>query len=150
MMSDIPLALFLVSVLVDGIALLRGGSFWWAVSFWTVVLGVVAAVPTACAGLVDYATNATIVGKQGAGRTATVHMLVMLTAVTCFGIDLLVRGGSAPPHGGVLVAALALDAGGAAIAGVGAWYGGELVFGHGVGVRRSMDEPDRKPSAKTG
>jgi uncharacterized membrane protein len=79
-------------------------------------------------------------------------MLVMLTAVTCFGLDLLIRGGSSVPRGGVLVAALALDVGGAAIVGVGAWYGGELVFGHGVGVRRDLDlaESDRKASPKIG
>ena len=62
MMSDVPLAFFLMSVVVDGIALFRGGGFWWAVSSWTVVVGVVAAIPTACAGLVDYAT---ILPKQG-------------------------------------------------------------------------------------
>jgi uncharacterized membrane protein len=53
-LAAFPLAFLSGSVLADGMALLRVDPFWWAVSFWAVVAGVVAAVPTATAGLFDY------------------------------------------------------------------------------------------------
>jgi hypothetical protein len=60
-------------------------------------------------------------------------MIVMLTAVCCFGIDLLVRGGASPPQGAVRGAAFVLDLLGAILLMVGGWHGGDLVFAHGVG-----------------
>lgn len=136
MLSDLPIASLLASVPLDVIALARERP-WWAISFWTIVVGVVVAVPTACAGLIDYAR----IPEGRATKAATVHMLLMLSAVTCFGIDLLVRGGAAPPHGRDLVASVALDVIGTAVLAVGGWYGGELVFTHGVGVDNASTAP---------
>jgi len=113
------------------LALFRDPHFWWAASFWLVAGGLLAAAPTVCAGFFDYLTA---VRGERPERTATVHMLVMLTGISCFGIELLFRGGTAPPSGAALISTVALDAVGAAIVTVGGWYGGELVFGHAVGV----------------
>jgi hypothetical protein len=63
-------------------------------------------------------------------------MLLMLTAVTFFGVDLLVRGGAAPPHGLARLGIVAIDVAGAVVLMIGGWYGGELVFGHGIGGRQ--------------
>jgi uncharacterized membrane protein len=130
-LSAFPLAFLSGSVVADGIALFRNPSFWWAASFWLVAAGLLAAAPTVGAGLADYLSA---VRGERTERTATIHMLVMLTALACFGIDLLFRGGTSPPSGATLISTVALDAAGAAIVTVGGWYGGELVFGHAVGV----------------
>ena len=129
-LAAFPLALLSVSVVADGAGLLKGGDFWWRASFWAVVLGLCGALPTACAGLVDYAAI-----KEGhpATKTGMTHMLLMLTAVTFFGLDLLVRGGAAPPHGMARLGIIALDAAGAVVLLIGGWYGGELVFAYGIG-----------------
>jgi len=44
------------------------------------------------------------------------------------------RGGLSPPTDTTLVNTTVLDVAGAAIVGVGGWYGGELVFSYAVGV----------------
>ncbi len=129
---DFPMVFLSVAVLVDVIALVSGNRLWWMVSFGTVVAGLVAAVPTAAAGLIDYGT---IPEGQPALRAGTTHMVLMLTAVACFGIDLLLRGTSVP-HGGLLLSTVGLDALGAGLLVVGGWFGGELVFSHGQGVGR--------------
>ncbi len=132
-LAAFPLALFSVSVLADGVGLLSSDDFWWRASFWAVVLGLCGALPTAGAGLVDY-----VAIKEGhpATKTGMTHMLLMLTAVTFFGIGLLVRGGAAPPHGMARLGTVAMDVAGALVLTIGGWYGGELVFAHGIGRKQ--------------
>lgn len=132
-LAAFPLAFLSGSVVADGIALLRDDPFWWAVSFWIVVAGVVAAVPTAGAGLLDYVA---IPQGDRAQKTGLVHLVVMLVAVTCFAIDLILRAGPAAPRGALATTTVVLDVVGAAILSVGGWFGGDLVFRHGVGVTR--------------
>lgn len=129
-LSAFPLALLAVSVLADGVALSKGDPVWWSTSFWAVAIGLCAAVPTACAGLFDFAA---IEAGHPAVKTSLTHMVLMLTAVGFFAMDLLVRGGAAAPRGLALAAILALDGLGAALLMFGGWYGGELVFRHGIG-----------------
>ncbi len=132
-LSAFPLAFLSVALPIDAIAWISGSAFWWQVSFWVVVAGLVSAVPTVAAGLVDYAT---LLDEEGAMRAGTTHLLLMLSVVTCFGLDLVLRGGSGVPHGLALASTFLLDAAGTALVTVGGWYGGELVFGHGVGRGR--------------
>jgi uncharacterized membrane protein len=129
-LSAFPLALLSVSIVGDGLALLEGGTFWWSASFWAVATGFCAALPTACAGLIDFAA---IESGQPAAKTAMTHMLLMLTAVCFFGMDLLVRGGTAPPQVPEQVGTVVVDAVATVILLIGGWYGGELVFRHGIG-----------------
>lgn len=135
-LSAFPLALLSGAVIADVIAFVHDSQFWWAASFWLVVGGLLFALPTAGAGFFDFLT---IVRSEGAAKTATRHMLVMLSSVSCFGIDLLMRGRSAAPVGAMRFLTVALDAAGAMLITIGGWYGGELVFRHGVGVHRELD-----------
>jgi uncharacterized membrane protein len=129
-LAAFPIALLSVSVVADAAALFTGDPFYWRVSFWAVAAGLVAAVPTAGAGMVDLMA----LGEDDpAMKTGTTHMSVMVAAVGLFVVDVAVRGDAAPPGGMALYAALALDGVGAVLLMVGGWYGGELVFGHGVG-----------------
>jgi uncharacterized membrane protein len=132
MLSDLPIALLGTSPLWEGVGLVTGQAIWWQLAFWNVVLGVAAAVPTAIAGLVDYTALGT---DHPAERTATTHLLVMLSVVTCFGCSLIwLRPNSVPTGTDAL---LAVACGGLGLLGLGwgGWLGGELVFKHGVGVR---------------
>jgi uncharacterized membrane protein len=129
-LSDFPVALLGTSLLWDCVGLWRGEALWWAVSFWTVAAGLAAAVVAALAGAVDFAA---IPQGDSAAATATRHMLLMLSAVVPYALSLLVLGGPSPPAGKALVAVLALEALGLLLLSVGGWYGGHLVFHHGVG-----------------
>ena len=132
-LSAFPIAFLSGSLLADGVALVHDSALWWAHSFWLVVGGVGAAIPTALAGLLDYAA---IAPGERALKTAVVHLTVMLGAVACFAADLMFRAGPQPPHGVLRAATVALDAAGALVLLIGGWLGGELVFSHGVGVAR--------------
>lgn len=129
-LSDFPVALLGTSLLWDAVGLWRGEQVWWAISYWSLVLGLALAALAACAGAVDFAA---IPQEAGAYSTALRHMLLMLTAVMPYLASVLVRGGAARPTGGSLWAALALEAVGLILLVVGGWYGGHLVFKYGIG-----------------
>jgi uncharacterized membrane protein len=129
-LSDFPLALLGTSLLWDSVAYARGEPAWWAISFWNVVLGLVIAAAAACAGAVDYAA---IPQGDPALATANRHMLLMLCAVTPYILSLVLRGGAAAPHGASLVGVFVLEGVGLLLLSAGGWYGGHLVFHHGVG-----------------
>lgn len=60
-------------------------------------------------------------------------MLLMFGMLGAYGTGLVVRGGSLPPSGMRLLAALALEGVGFLLLSAGGWYGGHLVFHHGIG-----------------
>ncbi len=140
-LSHFPLALLATSVIFDAVGLWREESICWTIGFWNIVLGLVLAVPTAVTGFIDYVT---IVRGPRAERTATIHMIVMLTAVTLFGLSLLARGGQIPQEPIQRFSALALDAAGALLICAGGWFGGDLILRYSVGLT-GKDVPPRPP-----
>ena len=143
-LAAFPVALLSISVLADLAGLFSGDAFWWRVSFWAVAAGLAAAVPTAGAGMIDLMT---LDEDDPAMKTGTTHMSLMVGAVGLFVIDVVVRKGAEPPTGSSLYAALALDCVGAALLMVGGWYGGELVFAHGVGHAAARDRESARGGA---
>ena len=129
-LSDFPVPLLGTSLLWDAVAVWRGEPVWWSISFWNVALGLATAAVAACAGAVDYAA---IPQGDPALRTATRHMLLMLCAVSPYVLSLVVRGGASAPRGASLWAVFALEGLGLLLLSAGGWYGGHLVFHHGVG-----------------
>lgn len=136
-LTDIPIALLPLAVLWSVIALWQGGDFWWRAAFWTLAAGLVAALPTAAAGFIDYLR---IERNSRAFTTATSHMLIMLTGVSLFAGSAIAQGGPAEVSGGRAILVVALGALGTLFLGVGGWLGGELVYREGVGVRVRADE----------
>ncbi len=130
-LAAFPIAFLSAAIVLDGVALLTGKAFWWEVSFWAVAAGLCAAMPTAGAGMIDLVA---IDEDDPAMKVGSRHMGIMATAVGLFVLEVSLRGGSSPPTGTTLVATLALDGLGAALLLIGGYYGGELVFRHGVGV----------------
>src|SRR4051812_17437828 len=94
MLSDLPIALLGTTPLWDVLGLFRGESIWWALSFWNLALGLVAALLADLAGLVDYAA---IPERDPAVGPATWHMLAMSGAGGLYLVGLILRGGPGPP-----------------------------------------------------
>lgn len=136
-LSDFPLAFLSVSLFWDVVAVWRGEAVWWAISFWNIALGLAFAALAALAGFFDYAA---IKQNDPAQKTATTHLLLMSSALMPFVASLLVRGHPAAVGGSRLILVLLLDAAGALLLAVGGWYGGHLVFHHGVGGDRDERE----------
>jgi nitrite reductase/ring-hydroxylating ferredoxin subunit len=91
-----------------------------------VAAGVLAAVPTAAAGLSDWA-------ELGGGnrRVGSVHAIANTTALTLHALSLAARRRGARGRG------VGLSATGYAVATFSAWLGGHLSFGRGVGVNQA-------------
>lgn len=134
-LSDFPLALLGTSLLWDAVGIWRGEALWWAISFWDIALGIAIALLAATVGAVDYST---IEKGHPAEGTALRHMLVMLTTVGIYAVALLVRGGASAPTGTQRIFTVGLEGLGLLLLSVGGWFGGHLVFHHGIG--RDSDE----------
>ena len=133
MLTDIPIGLMGTSLIWDIAGVWRQEPVWWAISFWSIALGLCSAVAAAASGLWDYIA----IGQDSpAIKTATNHMLIMLTAVSLYGASLLVRAGPAPPLDSARTATFVLEGLGLALLTVGGWMGGHLVFHHGIGSDR--------------
>lgn len=137
-LSHAPMGLLGSALLWDALGALRGEERWWVVSYWVVVAGLVAAAAAATAGAVDYAAI-----EQGdpALDTGNRHMMLMLGALAPYFAGMFARGGTGGPKGWSVPAVLLLDGAGLLLLSAGGWYGGHLVFHHGVGV-----EPARAAS----
>ena len=125
-----PIALLGTSLVFDGAALVLGAPLGWTIAFWNLALGLAISVVTATTGLVD---SLRVAPEAAAATVVTRHMLVVLSALTCYGAALLVRGGAQVPTGSACLGTLALELGGLVLLLVGGWLGGELVYRHGVG-----------------
>jgi uncharacterized membrane protein len=106
---------------------------WWL----ALVLGLIVTVPTALAGLVDWLQLT--VGSE-AWRTATLHMLSMVTA-TVFFLLAAIFGHARYVDGDVGGASLVLTLVGFGMLTLGGWLGGAVVYAHGVRVLHLRDEP---------
>jgi nitrite reductase/ring-hydroxylating ferredoxin subunit/uncharacterized membrane protein len=94
-----------------------------------VAAGILAAVPTAAAGLSDWADV-----RGGSRRVGSVHALGNTTALALHTLSLAARR-RGDRRSGVL-----LSAAGYAVASFSAWLGGHLTFGRGVGVNQTAFE----------
>lgn len=141
-LTDFPIALWGLTLVWD-LAALWFGSPWWQVGFWTLLGGLAAAVGAALTGLLDARQ---IQADEPAQRTVNIHMLLMGAAVTIVVGNVLVRGGPGDLSGLQAGAAVLCTLVGNAAVIAGAWFGGELVFHHGVGVAERSAEPSSRPS----
>lgn len=135
MLVHVPVACWLLAPFSDGVALATGAGSFWTVSALLIAAGTGWGALAALAGAMDYARAHAI-----APRLVNAHALLMGTAWTVAAIGLLGRVGA---NRQVLVPAplWAVAAGLCTfvLMGVGAWCGGEMVYGRGIGVRESSD-----------
>ena len=147
----LPIGLLPASTAWDALAVagLGGEGVFWRVSFWTLAAGLVTAVPAVATGFADFLA---LVRDPASGRTseraadvAVYHLMTMLAAASAYGGSFLARGGPGPPEGSRFAWALGLAGAGVLLLAVGGWLGGHLVYGHGVGVRRSPEHASDPP-----
>jgi uncharacterized membrane protein len=129
-LSHLPMGLLGTAVLWDAVGVWRGEAVWWAVSYWSVAAGLASACVAACAGAVDYAA---IEEGDPALKTGSRHLTFVLAALLPYVLGMFARGGPEGPRGRAALAVLLLDGAGSLLLSVGGWYGGHLVFHHGVG-----------------
>jgi uncharacterized membrane protein len=106
---------------------------WWL----ALIVGLVATGPTAFTGLIDWLG---ISRGSSLWRTATAHMLAMLTA-TVFFLLAAIFGYDGYSAGDVTSGALVLTLIAFATLTLGGWLGGTVVFVHGMRVLNLVDEP---------
>lgn len=124
---------------IIGVSEKGAASGWWL----ALIVGLIFTVPTAVTGLLDWLT---ITWGTPLWRTATSHMIAMVTATVFFLIAALI-GHSGYKHGAVETGPYALTLIGFAALTVGGWLGGTIVFGHGMRVLNLVDEPSLRASS---
>ncbi len=130
MVVGFPLAFWVGTSVWDLTSLVSAQPFWPRVAFWTLALGLVAAVPAVVTGLWELAA---LPAKHPAERVALWHLGVISTAGCLLGASLLLRRTSLAT-GSPSRLAVGLAVLGVILALAGGWLGGELVFRHGVAV----------------
>jgi uncharacterized membrane protein len=104
------------------------------------LVGLILTVPTAVTGVVDWLN---IMRGTPLFRTATAHLLAMVTA-TVFFLVAAVMGYSDGGRGVVETAPFAVTLAGFATLTLGGWLGGSIVFVHGMRVLNLVEEPTHR------
>lgn len=97
--------------------------------------GLTAALPTATTGFADWIE---LEWGSRVWKTATTHLCVMLAAVTLFAVAAWLQW-PGYRHGDVTTSGLAFSVAGAVVLIVGGWFGGAVVFKHGMRVAHPRD-----------
>jgi uncharacterized membrane protein len=106
---------------------------WWL----ALLVGLGLTVPTAVTGVADWVR---ISSGTPLWRTATAHLLVMITAAAVF-LAAVIGGKSSFDEGNVDTPSLVLTLVGFGILALGGWLGGAIVYVHGMRVLDLVDEP---------
>jgi uncharacterized membrane protein len=112
---------------------------WWL----TLVIGLVVTAPTALTGLADWLG---IEWGSPLWRTATAHMLSMVTA-TVFFLLAAIFGHGGYAHHDVTSGSLILTLIGFGMLTLGGWLGGSVVYVHGMRVLNLVHEPAHRAAA---
>jgi uncharacterized membrane protein len=121
------------------VLLVRHGASWWL----ALVVGLVATVPTALTGLLDWLT---ISAGTPLWRTATLHLTAMVSATVFFLLAALL-GHGAYGDGEVTGLPFLLTLIGFGLLTLGGWIGGAIVYVHGMRVLSLLDEAATKAVA---
>jgi uncharacterized membrane protein len=112
---------------------------WWL----ALVVGLVVTGPTALTGLIDWLG---ITWGSPLWRTASIHLLAMVTA-TVFFLLAAIFGHGGYVDGEVTGGSLTLALIGYGMLTLGGWFGGTVVFVHGMRVLNLVDEPAHRAAA---
>ncbi|MDQ2983905.1 MAG: DUF2231 domain-containing protein [Actinomycetota bacterium] len=118
---------------IIGVAEKPAAHAWWL----ALIVGLIATGPTAITGLADWLT---ISRGTPLWRTATSHLIAMVSATGFFLIAALI-GHDGYTHGVVASGAYVLTLIGFGLMTVGGWIGGSIVYVHGMRVLKLVDEP---------
>lgn len=136
-MVHFPIGLLILSFLLDiGSHLIPGGGELYQGSLYTIALGVLMGLFAAQAGLTDWLD---IRSDHPAKTRATIHMLLNVTAIGLFGLNLLFRTGQ-PDLAGTPFLYIGLSAFALLLILVSGYLGGTLVYDDGIGAGRHRRE----------
>jgi uncharacterized membrane protein len=124
---------------VVGITHSNGAYGWWI----ALVVGLITTVLTALTGFAEWLT---LEWGSEVWKTATTHMLAMISATILFALAAIFGHGSYE-HGDVSAGAFALTLIGFGLLTVGGWLGGTIVFVHGMRVLSLVLEPASRAAA---
>jgi uncharacterized membrane protein len=143
-LTDFPVVLFAVSILWDIFYMTSNyptdRTMWWNFSKWSIGIGLLAVIPTAIAGLVDYMG---IPRGHSAAPTATAHFVTNLCVAGSYFVSWLFFMQD-PTATQALAPAFFFSGLGFMLLLVSGWLGGSLVFKHGVG-QPTLPEREEMP-----
>ncbi len=125
MFVPFPIGLWIFSLVADIIYRVNGDALWAGIAYYSMAGGIVGALLAALPGFMDFLA----IPPSRVKRLALRHMLINVGALILFCINLTLRTGapaSTVPFVLSIIGALSITVSG--------WYGGEMVFVHGVGV----------------
>jgi uncharacterized membrane protein len=148
MLIPFPIVLWIVSFVCDVMSRVGPyGAFglsitvWSAMALYTMAGGIVGALAAAVFGVADFRSLTYPVTI----RVAKAHLVLNIAIVTMYVINVALRiGNAAPSLGAIGLSAIAL-----LLLGVSGWLGGELVYVHGVGVKRVTRQSVPAEKSKT-
>ncbi|MCE5198153.1 MAG: DUF2231 domain-containing protein [Armatimonadota bacterium] len=147
----VPIAIgAIVASLIFNFAMLgSGNSVWFVMSFWTLLVGLCATVFSALTGITDYFT---LHMSHQARQQATIHFALNVTWLTILTASLVIKSFYALDGVGLvatwaIIASFVLDVVGILLLLASGWYGGEVVYRHGVGVMDEAADEVRYPQA---
>ena len=121
---------------VTGITTNSGAYGWWI----ALIFGLIVTVPTALTGFLEWLS---ITRGTELWKTATAHMIAMLSATVFFALA-AIFGHASYTHGNVSGGAFVLTLIGFGILTLGGWLGGAIVFVYGMRVLKLKGEPARR------
>jgi uncharacterized membrane protein len=142
MLVAFPIGLWVFALVCDVAHAVSGNAIWQTVATFCVAGGIVGALLAAVPGLIDYFS----IDEAEMKRIANFHLVVNLSAVVIFSINLWLRFRlpveSNVPLGLSLVGVLAI--------GFGGWLGGEMVYVKGMAVEtvEKLAKKAEKPSPR--
>ena len=123
-----PIALFSLGTVCDLVALIADLPALAQAGRLCLIVGLASAVLALVTGVVDFLPLAS---SSPAMATAVRHGVLAFSATSSFGMALVLRGPGPIPA----TLALAIEVVSLVLIGAAGWFGGHLVFHHGVGVR---------------
>ena len=130
MFVHFPSALLPAAFVFDIVSLVHADITLTRAAFYNIALGLSVAVLAAATGLVDYLP---MIGGSRKKQLGTYHLVAQLTAVSAFGLSLLVRAFDYDANQTPIVALVLAGVGTVAI-GIGNYFGGMLVYRQGMRV----------------
>lgn len=127
-----PIALLTVSFVFDLAYVWQRDPTWYRVTFYAMAAGYAGAFTAAVPGAVDFFL--VIPSRGAAARIAATHAVLALSLLVVYGINLGLRLAAAGKEGALLWVLLGLSAVGVGLLTAAAWFGGELVYRHHIGV----------------
>lgn len=143
-MIPLPLGALIVATVFDVIVAFGGPTELSIAAFWSMVAGVLSGLAAAVFGVLDWTK---IPEGTRAKRIGVVHAAVNVVAIALFAVAIGLRYDE--PSYVASALPLALELGAFAFAGLGGYFGGELVVRHAIGILEDAG-PDASPKRSTG